>query len=195
MAYEIELKAHVSSEVLDSVRKALEQYPGSEYLGETSKFDMYWSQTDDGDPLFRTRREMTKDGPLVLFTAKPSKIKTEKGTEENQEFEFVAPDGEWDRILTFCSGMGLQVCRLKWKKGSGYMISCDGFPIHAELLDVKYLGWFLEMEICPESLEGFDMQAADRALRKVLSQMGIDESQVEGRGYNRMLRLIGREKG
>jgi adenylate cyclase class IV len=138
---------------------------------------------------------MTKDGPLVLFTAKPSKIKTEKGTEENQEFEFVAPDGEWDRILTFCSGMGLQVCRLKWKKGSGYMISCDGFPIHAELLDVKYLGWFLEMEICPESLEGFDMQAADRALRKVLSQMGIDESQVEGRGYNRMLRLIGREKG
>ena len=39
------------------------------------------------------------------------------------------------------------------------------------------------------------MQAADGALRKVLSQIGIDESQVEGRGYNRMLRLIGREKG
>ncbi|MBO4410295.1 MAG: hypothetical protein J5775_06040 [Spirochaetales bacterium] len=195
MAYEIELKAHVDEEILDAVRKTLEDYPGSESLGAVSKFDMYWSQTDDGDPVFRTRREMTKDGPRVLFTAKPSKVKTEKGTEENQEFEFTAPDGQWDNILTFCSGLGLQVCRLKWKKGFGYRFMQDGFCIHAELLEVKYLGWFLEIEICPKSLDGFDVEAADRALRKVLAAAGIDESRVEPRGYNRMLRLCGREKG
>ncbi len=191
MAFEIELKAHVDETMVKSVDKALAGISGAEYQGETHKFDMYWSTTDNGDPLFRTRREMTKDGPMVLFTAKPSKTRTDKGTEENQEFEFTSPDDQWDNILTFCSNLGLQVCRLKWKRGVGYMLTMDGFEVHAELLEVKYLGWFLEMEICPKTLEGFDLEGADRALRKILAITGISEDAVESRGYNRMLREIG----
>ena len=127
--------------------------------------------------------------------ARSSKSKTEKGTEENQELEFCAPDSQWDKVLSFCNGLGLQVCRLKWKKGTGYMVNVDGFSIHAELLDVRFLGWFLEMEICPETLEGFDFNAADSALRKVLSIAGIPEEAVEIRGYNRILKEIGRDRG
>ena len=138
---------------------------------------------------------MTEDGPDVLFTAKPSKTKTDRGTEENQELEFSCPDSQWDRILTFCSGIGLQVCRLKWKKGTGYQIKLDGFDIHIELLEIRFLGWYLEMEICPESLDGFDFEAADKTLRKVLSMTGISEECVEARGYNKMLRELGKDKG
>lgn len=195
MAYEIELKARVEESDLDRVRSSILAIPDVKDLGSTSKFDIYWSHTEDGDPIFRTRREMNADGPDVLFTAKPSKTKTEKGTEENQELEFRCPDSQWDRILSFCSGIGLQVCRLKWKKGYGYMVSLDGFDIHIELLDIRFLGWYLEMEICPESLENFDFEAADKTLRKVLSITGISEDAVESRGYNRMLREIGKERG
>ena len=113
MAYEIELKAHVSENQLDDVRSAISALPEVKALGPINKFDMYWSQTEDGDPLFRTRREASAEGSHVLFTAKPNKTRTADGTEENQELEFTAPDSQWDNILTFCSGLGLQVCRLK----------------------------------------------------------------------------------
>ncbi len=195
MAYEIELKAHVDESELDRVIDALLGIPGTKALGNTSKFDMYWSKTEDGDPLFRTRRELNADGPHVLFTAKPSKKRNENGMEENQELEFVAPDSQWDDVLTFCSGLGLQVCRLKWKKGTGYMVTQNGFAVHVELLDVKYLGWFIEMEICPRTLDGFDVQAAERALYELLEVVGLSSDAIEHVGYNKLLKAIGHDRG
>lgn len=194
MSYEIELKAHVVPEDVGRVRDCLLS-SGAGYIGPTDKFDIYWAKTSDGEPVFRTRRQLTVQGPEVLFTAKPSKTKSEKGTENNQELEFVTPDKQWDNVLTFCSGIGLQVCRLKWKKGFEYTVDIDGFTIHAELLDVRYLGWFLELEICVDDIAAVDSEAADKALRKLLSICGIPEDAVEGQGYNRMLRDVGKEKG
>ena len=194
MSYEIELKAHVVAEDVGRVRDCLSS-AGAEYLGPIEKFDIYWASSPDGEPVFRTRRQLTVHGPEVLFTAKPSKTKSEKGTENNRELEFTAPDRQWDNVLTFCSGIGLQVCRLKWKKGHEYSVDIDGFTVHAELLDVRYLGWFLEMEICVDDIDAVDADAADKTLRKLLSLVGISEDAVEGRGYNRMLRDIGKEKG
>lgn len=194
MSYEIELKAHVVPEDVGRVRECLLS-AGAEYIGPTDKFDIYWAKTPDGEPVFRTRRQLTVHGPEILFTAKPSKSKSEKGTEENQELEFFTPDKQWDNVLSFCSGIGLQVCRLKWKKGHEYNVVVDGFIIHAELLDVRYLGWFLELEICVDDIASVDAKAADGALRKLLSIAGISEDAVEGRGYNKMLREVGKEKG
>ena len=173
MSYEIEIKARVKDEQLESVKDAISALPGVKILGSINKFDMYWSQTDDGEPLFRTRREMSSAGPSILFTAKPTKTKTEKGTEENRELEFRVPDTQWDEILTFWSSIGLQVCRLKWKNGFHYLFECEDYPVHIELLDVKYLGWFLEMEICLDSMEGVDVNAADRALRDLLDRKSV----------------------
>ena len=195
MGYEIELKAHVREDQLDAVKSAISALPEVRSFGPINKFDMYWSQTEDGDPLFRTRREATAEGSHVLFTAKPNKTRTPDGTEENQELEFTAPDSQWDNILTFCSGLGLQVCRLKWKKGSHYHVLFDGYDIHVELLDVKYLDWFIEMEICPPSLEGFDIENAHRVLRRLLSELGISEDAIEHVGYNKLLKAIGHDKG
>jgi adenylate cyclase class IV len=194
MSYEIELKAHVVPEDVGRVKDCLLS-AGAEYIGPTDKFDIYWAKSPDGEPVFRTRRQLTSHGPEVLFTAKPSKTKSEKGTEENQELEFCTPDKQWDNVLTFCSGIGLQVCRLKWKKGFEYYVDVDGFTIHAELLDVRYLGWFLELEICVDDIASVDAGAADGALRKLLAIAGIPEDAVEGRGYNKLLRDVGKEKG
>ena len=195
MSYEIEIKARVKDEQLESVKDAISALPGVKILGRINKFDMYWSQTDDGEPLFRTRREMTSEGPSILFTAKPTKTKTEKGTEENRELEFRVPDTQWDDVLTFWSSIGLQVCRLKWKNGFHYLYECEDYLVHIELLNVKYLGWFLEMEICLDSMEGVDVNAADRALRDLLVSLGISEDAVEPTGYNKMLMAVGHDKG
>lgn len=195
MSFEVELKAHVKEEELQSVQNALmSQYSAKGTL--VDKYDVYWSHTPDGDPLLRTRREnSTDDGHIVLFTAKPNKFKTENGTERNMEFEFSSTDDQWENIQTFFKGIGLKECRIKWKKGYSYHIKENGFDIHAELLNVKYLGWFLEMEICPSSMDDFDVNAADKALRQVLLNVGLKESDVESRGYNRMLKELGHEKG
>ncbi len=195
MAYEIELKAHVKAEELERVKSALMGIPGSEYHGQNTKFDIYWSTTDDGEPVFRTRRELTEDGPNVLFTAKPVKKKDMDGTEENEELEYSVPDAQWDDILQFYSGIGLQICRLKWKKGFDYRFALDGFNIHAELLNVRFLGWFIEMEICLDTLEGVDREAAYAALHNALAITGVPESEIEPIGYNKLLKAIGHEKG
>lgn len=195
MGYEIELKAHVRDDQLEAVRTAISALPEVRSFGPINKFDMYWSQTEDGDPLFRTRREATAEGSHVLFTAKPNKTRTPDGTEENQELEYTAPDSQWDNILTFCSGLGLQVCRLKWKKGSHYHVLFEGYDIHVELLDVKYLGWFIETEICTPNLVGFDIGNAHKVLRDLLAAVGISEDAIECVGYNKLLKAIGHDKG
>ncbi|MCQ2412883.1 MAG: adenylate cyclase [Sphaerochaetaceae bacterium] len=195
MAFEIELKAHVKDCDVETIREALMRIPTMEFHGENDKYDVYWAKSPDAEPIFRTRKEVTENGPEILFTAKPNKIKTENGTEKNVELEFAASADQWDRIQEFYTGLGLTVCRVKWKKGYSYYVTYQGFEVHVELLYVKYLGWFLEMEICPESLEGFDSDAADRALRAILVEVGLSDADVESRGYNRMLKAIGHDKG
>ncbi len=195
MSIETEIKAHVNDDILEDVKAKLCNLTFCETLGEISKFDVYWALTEDGDPMFRTRKELDSGKPRVLFTAKPHKEKNSRGTENNEELEFETPYNQWDSILTFLSGIGFQVCRLKWKKGWHYNIEHNGFHIHAELLNVKYLGWFLEMEICSNKEDNLDVKEEDRALRDILSFVGISEDCVEGTGYNKMLKAIGHDKG
>lgn len=195
MSIETEIKAHVDESMVDSVRSKLLSMQSCMDHGNISKFDIYWAASDDGDPIFRTRKELNNGKVRVLFTAKPHKTKSASGTENNEEFEFEAPGSQWDRILEFANGTGYKVCRVKWKKGWHCTLVHNGFEVHAELLEVKYLGWFLEMEICSEDSNDEDLEAEDKALREILSFVGLDEGAVESLGYNRMLKAIGHEKG
>jgi predicted adenylyl cyclase CyaB len=195
MSFETEIKAHVQEDMVETVKNKLKCFPSCVEHGDISKFDVYWSDSEEGDPLFRTRKETCNGKTDVLFTAKPSKSKTKTGTEKNVELEFEASGDQWERILEFVKGTGYKVCRIKWKTGWHCTIEHKGFEIHAELLEVRYLGWFLEMEICTESDADLDFIAADKALREVLAQMGINQSAVEPLGYNKMLRALGHSKG
>jgi len=195
MSFETEIKAHVSNDMVDSVKKRLLEVPSCVEHGQISKFDIYWSSTSDGDPFFRTRQEVDSGKPRVLFTAKPHKNKSLTGTENNEELEFEAPSHEWDNILSFLSGIGYEVCRIKWKKGWHCSIVHNGYDIHAELLNVRYLGWFLEMEICTKDSNPTAVKSEDCALREVLTIAGLKEDAIEATGYNKLLKAIGKEKG
>lgn len=194
MSIETEIKAHVEDSIVEEVKARLLSLKPCIEHGSISKFDLYWSTTEDGDPVFRTRREMDAGKPRVLFTAKPHKTKSQGGTESNEELEFSVSDRQWDDVLRFVDGIGYKVCRVKWKNGWHCTLVHDGFEIHAELLNVKYLGWFLEMEICSDD-DGIDFAAADKALREVLSIAGVDEDAIEPTGYNKMLKAIGHDRG
>lgn len=194
MSIETEIKAHVDESMVEEVKARLLSLEPCIEHGSISKFDLYWSTTEDGDPVFRTRREMDAGKPRVLFTAKPHKTKSQGGTESNEELEFSVSDRQWDDVLRFVDGIGYKICRVKWKNGWHCTLVHDGFEIHAELLNVKYLGWFLEMEICSDD-DGIDFAAADKALREVLSIAGVDEEAIEPTGYNRMLKAIGHDRG
>lgn len=193
MSFETEIKAHVSDDKVESIKSKLLSISSCINHGDISKFDVYWSNSEDGDPVFRTRKETCNGKTDVLFTAKPSKTKTCDGIEKNVELEFQAQGEEWERILEFVRGVGCKVCRVKWKSGWHCSLEHNGFNIHAELLNVRYLGWFLEMEICSE--EELDFANADKALHEILYFVGLDQSAVEPLGYNKMLRAIGHSKG
>lgn len=193
MSLETEIKAHVQEGMVDSIKAKLMSVPSCVDHGNISKFDVYWSDSEEGDPVFRTRKETCNGKTDVLFTAKPSKTKTKDGIEKNVELEFEAQGGQWDRVLQFVRGIGCKVCRVKWKKGWHCNLEHNGFDIHAELLNVRYLGWFLEMEICTEG--ELDFASADKTLHELLYFVGLDSSAVEPLGYNKMLRAIGHSKG
>lgn len=194
MGFEIEIKAHVPPERVDSIRDFLSSYPGSQNLGTIDKCDIYWANSENDPPRFRTRLEKSDEGSVVVFTSKPLK-KKDYLTEYNVENEFTSPSDQWDRVLEFVKGLGLAVCRRKWKKGYNFMVPCNGFSIHAELLEVRFLGWFLEMEICSETEEEIDKSEAEKALFAVLDSSGLERSLVEKTGYNKMLVAAGHERG
>lgn len=195
MSIETEIKAHVDASMVGLVKSRLLSMPGCEDKGEISKYDIYWSTTEDGNPVFRTRQELDNGVARVLFTAKPHKTKSEGGTENNEEFEFEASGDQWGRILEFAHVTGFKTCRVKWKRGWHCTLDHKGYEIHAELLEVKYLGWFLEMEICSEKANEVDVEAEDKALRSLLLQVGLFEEAIEPTGYNKMLKALGHEKG
>lgn len=194
MSCEIEIKAHVKDNQWDSVKAKLDSMDESRYLGATDKEDIYWAHSKEDPPVFRTRRVVENGIPKILFTSKPLKTKDFK-TEVNIENEFEVASAQWEGIISFVKGLGFVPCRLKWKRGVHYIVSVNGFDIHAELLYVKHLGNFLEIEICDDDLKSINKEEAEKALYCLLAKAGVPKSAVEAKGYNKMLTAIGRQFG
>ena len=194
MGFEVEIKAHVSEDNVPLIRSFFDNNKEASFCGCTDKQDVYWAKNETDPPMFRTRLEKTDNGSEVLFTSKPLK-KKDYLTEYNVENEFSAASDQWEDVLHFVSGLGLKVCRRKWKKGYGWFVDVDGFNIHAELLEVRFLGWFLEMEICSKNEDDIDKAAAEKALFKLLKMVGVSEKNVEPVGYNKLLVAAGHERG
>lgn len=194
MGCEIEIKAHVEENQVESVKEKLSKIEGCTYLGTIDKEDIYWAHQETDPPVFRTRKEAENGIPRILFTSKPLKTKEDK-TEVNIENEFVAESAQWEGIIGFVEGLDFKVCRRKWKRGFHYMVPVDGMDIHAELLYVRHLGWFLEIEICGDDIADFDRAEAESALFKLIKLAGLKEEAVEAKGYNKMLKDIGRNLG
>lgn len=194
MSCEIELKAHIADCDVDNLVQQIKKLEKCKYLGKVDKYDIYWSDTEDGEPKFRTRLEHSSDGERVLFTQKPLKSK-DYCTEYNVENEFETDVSQWQKILEFLDCAGLKKCRIKEKNGYHFIIELDNFEMHCEVLNVKYLGWFIETEICGNNLEQMDTAGAEKALYHLLDILKVDLSAVEPKGYNKLLRAVGHEKG
>lgn len=194
MGFEIEIKAHVPEARVPSIRSFFEKYRDCVSCGSTDKCDIYWARKENDPPLFRTRLEKTDEGQLILVTSKPLKKKEYK-TEYNVENEFTVSPVQWESVLGFARGLGLEICRRKWKKGFGFVVPVNGFSIHAEILEVKFLGWFLEMEICSENEEDMDKMSAEKALFDLYDMTGLDRNLLEPTGYNKLLMAAGHERG
>ena len=191
MGLEIEFKAFIDSNRVEEVKKKLESL--FVYNGYVKKTDEYFSSLPNGEPLFRIRIQNDKKGSKILITSKPNKSK-ESGLEFNIENEFEVPFDQLSNLRNFITGLNLYLCRKKYKEGYDFSGFFDSSNLHLELLNVKYLGWFLEVEII--SLNGLepkkeDLNVINNIFRNILDKLDIGFEHIVSTGYYKMLAAAG----
>ncbi|MDY0288459.1 MAG: CYTH domain-containing protein [Sphaerochaeta sp.] len=188
MAFEVELKAHVSEPLVLKAR--IEEIRGISVALCELKQDTYFSRPGE-EALFRMRAEHS--GPCfeqmqgtLVFTHKNKALKG--GVEVNEEVEFFSSSDQEDSALAFFLSLGYVVCITKTKKGHRYTCPANPAlpPLTIELVEVIGLGWFLEIEFVLEEKERSD-QAKD-ALLAFLALVGIEKTAIEGQYYMQMLK-------
>lgn len=185
---EIELKARVKSpaETEAKLRKFCT------FQGETVKKDEYWR-----NPAGKTLRLRIETGKEPLVTWKIKSINN--GVETNDEREFhVSSAGLFSELLR---ETGFLPVLKKEKRTKTFSVSCPSpglrggphqdktFQASMELSDVTGLGFFLEIEIVLDNPDGETEKEAGAALRELLAQAGVPESEIEERYYSELLAL------
>lgn len=172
MSYEIELKVRVNAPI--ELKKKIEAITGK--TGEkVEKEDIYYRRKDETLASFRIRRQ----DDCLFVTAKRNN-RTE-GIETNEEAEFKVDKKEFDRLTSFSSILGYEILLEKHKKGYAWHYS----GILVELLDVKELGWFLEIEIISDTLDDKDNEVI--RLYDFLSLCDIDRKDICNESYQQLL--------
>ncbi len=174
MAFEIEIKAHARAGLKDRI----DAYCAAE--GEAViKDDTYYCFPGDERPRFRIRRENDR----ILVSAKRN-LRLD-GLECNREVEFWHDDaGDLDVMHEMALMLGNEVLIHKHKAGWSWMKG----EVHIELLDVRHLGWFLEMEVI-SAVDGIEANSAHyESLFRILHDLGLNDDAIEPRSYQEMLR-------
>ena len=182
MATEIELKAHVHNN--EELRLTLSEK--AEYLYSFEKKDSYWLAETSGLPssgirirgekrIFPDRNEIS----LCLVTYKNKEVRD--GIEINDEREFsVEPASEFEEFI-----IKLEFKPVRSKEKQGWAFSKNG--ITAELVEVKCLGWFIELEIIANTADEETFVTGKKRLLDLLAELGITEDAIESRFYSVML--------
>lgn len=173
MAYEVEIKAHAD----EGLKEKIDAYTSQTGL-PVIKEDTYYAFPGDVTPRFRIRRE----NDFILISAKRNH--REGGLECNEELEFRHDNTDDQRVMEDMAALlGYEVFIHKYKRGWSWMYG----PVHIELLDVRHLGWFLEMEIISDR-PGFENNRENYGrLYEILAALGLDGSAVEAKSYQEML--------
>lgn len=173
MAYEVEIKAHAYPElksVIDDFTKSCGK--------EVNKDDIYFAFPGDTSPRFRIRDE----GDNLLITAKNNH--RENGLECNEELEFSHPVKDKDVMIQMAHMLGYVEFIRKEKKGYEWHYH----DVHIELLNVKTLGWYLEMEIMSDTNDKEKNLDKILLLYSILDSVGISRCDIESKSYQQMLR-------
>jgi len=194
LAIEIELKAHVR----DSEALRILLINKARYLCSFEKEDTYYFPVNNSDIpksgiRLRSESKTLPDGTEkknVYVTYKTKEVKD--GIEINDEKEFEINSSQNTTITVFdefLKMMGLRPGLSKTKKGWSFSKE----EINAELMEVKKLGWFLEMEIVVNDID--DQEKRDIAIsegkKKLMdffSDLCIEKDAIESRYYSEMLK-------
>ncbi len=181
MKYEIEKKAHL----IDPAAAERKLAGFGRFEGEWEKEDRYYllQPKEKGgidmkkDPIFRIRLEKGR----CLLGAKKRSFRGK--TEINEEVEIPAGDPE-ETLWFFEQYLGLVPFVTKHKKTRLYIVD----TMRVEINLVEGLGYFLEVEIQKDKLEGEEEEKDILArIQSMFDRLGVKESDIEGRYYIQML--------
>ena len=171
---EVELKAYVDDWAV--VKEKIESICGSGNI--VSKRDQYFHKPGEKHQAFRIR---DNNGSMELTSKQTGQ--NENG-ENNLEYEFSAPIGEYDKAIGFFKNLGYEPYFRKYKNGWEWTMD----DVHIELLEVIDLGFFLEMEILiPFNSSEEDVKDSQFHLQKLLAKFGISKEQVCSKSYRSMI--------
>jgi len=201
LAVEIELKAHVKNDThdIEALKRLL--FEKAEYLCAFEKDDTYYFPLNPSDIprsgiRLRGESKTFPDGTVkktAYVTYKTKEVRD--GIEVNDEKEFEVCSARYSPVIAFDEFLkmtGLVPGFSKHKRG--WAFSKDG--INAELLEVKKLGWFLEIEIVMDGVEKDSttetaINEKKKQLMEFLSDLGIKKDAIESRYYSEMLKELG----
>jgi adenylate cyclase class 2 len=198
MAFEIELKAHITD--CESIKRQLEEK--AEYSNSFEKEDVYWL-SDEAAPRtapfsifkIRVRKEKRRfsDGTgesLCFLIYKKKEVRDDIEINDEKEFEIRASSGrKVEEIGDLLEGMGLNRGAFKKKRGWAFIGRENPGPgrICAELVEVEGLGWFVELEILADNNRDETVAEGKKRLLDFLDKLGIGRQAIEGRYYTEML--------
>ncbi|MBO5770149.1 MAG: class IV adenylate cyclase [Spirochaetales bacterium] len=144
-----------------------------------NKEDYYFRRPGETVQALRIRNN---NGVLEITTKKNSK--NERGEENNYEYEFESPLDQLEKAKDFFFCLGYEHYFDKIKNGFDW--SYKG--IHVELLDVKNVGVFLEMEaLIPFDADDELVQKNVAVLYSILDEVGLSRDRIEKRSYRSLI--------
>lgn len=172
---EVEIKAWAKDP--EGIKNYFDKVAGPS--GPVDKSDCYFNIPLLDRPALRMR----KNNGVLEFTSK-KKIKNDNGEETNFEYEFIADMSQYDKAKDFFIALGYEHYFDKIKKG--YEWNYKG--VHVELLDVKHVGVFLEMEkLLPFDAKKEDIDCAINTIYEILNECGLGLEDIERRSYSSMI--------
>lgn len=184
MSKEIELKAHVFN--LEKTLCIVRNTHGINHECFLEKKDVYLKNYEN-QPACRVRLERIGPNDKSLTDNVWITVKDKKsinGIEVNEEIEIDSSSSNFEKSVTLFKYLGYKEFLTKEKRGYSFIFDKFKFPLHIEILEVKPLGWFIEMEFTPEGvLSDKEIAIAKNDLLVALKLFNIEKSAIEKRFY------------
>lgn len=188
MATEIELKAHVDN--IDNLLFCIRNTDGisDEYFQE--KRDIYLTNEIDKPPvrcrLVKKIYEGDNISSSLLITVKNKELNDT--IEENNEIEIECSSTEFNKSVELFKALGYKETLVKEKTGYSFMFNKYKYPLHIEIIEVKPLGWFFEIEFSiEEKLSNLDISYLKANLMDTLDLFKISHDKIETQYYRDLL--------
>jgi adenylate cyclase class 2 len=178
---EVECKMQVASDQVEILACRIQDVLSEIEPREVHKEDVYFSK-DGVTADFRVR--ISDDS--VLVTRKVKELRTD-GVEINEEIEFSVLRESVGQLNQFFASLKFLPSIQKYKRGKLWRRD----TLTVELVNVKFLGWFLEIEfLLPNSATVQQIDESVKLLSSLRRQLGVDTLPVESRYYIDMLQEV-----